>query len=200
MRKVLFLLLIVSFIASAVTAQQKKTRSVARLGIKTGMNASHFHLSGLEASSIAADWKTGFVFGSFVEMKISDKLYFQPELLYSSMGGKNNSSLNGLSNLRLNYLSLPASLKFEFAPNFKLSGGLQLSWIIQAKNFSNNSEADVTTSIRNSDIALQGGIEYWPSKKVVIGARYLHGVSDITYYNGTKAFNQGFQFTAGVKL
>lgn len=200
MRKVLFALFVLTFVTGSVAAQQKKNRNVARLGLKTGVNSSHFRNTGQQASSISADWRTGFVFGFFVEMKIADKMYFQPEALYSSMGGKNISTINGENNLRLNYLAVPASLKYEFAPHFKLSGGVQLSWILQATNLRNDTKTDVTTAIRNSDISLQGGLEYWPNKKVVIGAKYLHGLSDVEFYNDTKAFNQGLQFSVGVKL
>lgn len=200
MRKVLFALFVLTIMAGTAGAQQKKSRNVARLGLKTGLNYSHFNNTGLEESTISADWKTGFVFGFFVEMKIADKMYFQPEALYSSMGGKNISTINGENNLRLNYLSVPVSLKYEFAPKFKLAGGVQLSWILQATNLRLDTKTDVTSTVRNSDIALHGGVEFWPNKKVSIGAKYLHGLTDVEFYTGTKAFNQGMQFSVGVKL
>lgn len=200
MRKVLFALFVLTFMAGTAGAQQKKTRNVARLGLKSGLNFSHFNNTGLEENTISADWRTGFVFGFFVEMKIADKMYFQPEALYSSMGGKNISTLNGENNLRLNYLAVPVSLKYEFAPKFKLAGGVQLSWMLQATNLRNETKTDITNSLRNNDIALQGGLEFWPSNKVQIGAKYQHGLSDIEFYTGTKSFNQGVQVTVGVKL
>ncbi|OYW18017.1 MAG: hypothetical protein B7Z54_06955 [Sphingobacteriales bacterium 12-47-4] len=189
MRKVLFAFFVLTIMAGTAGAQQKKSRNVARLGMKTGLNYSHFHNTGLEESTISADWKTGFVFGFFVEMKIAD-----------SMGGKNISTINGENNLRLNYLSVPVSLKYEFAPKFKLAGGVQLSWILQATNLRLETKTDVTSTVRNSDIALHGGVEFWPNKKVLIGAKYLHGLTDVEFYTGTKAFNQGMQFSVGVKL
>jgi len=200
MRKVLFALFIITLSAGVAQAQQKKTRKVARLGLKSGLNLTHFHITGLDEGTISADWKTGFVFGAFVEMKISDKMYFQPEALYSSVGGKNVSPITGENSLRLNYLAVPVSLKYEFAPHFKLLGGIQLSWMLQATDIRYETKNDITSSLRNSDIALQGGVEYWPSRTVVIGARYMHGLSDIEYYTGTKAFNQGGQLTLGIKL
>lgn len=200
MRKVLFALFVLTFMAGTAGAQQKKTRNTARLGLKSGLNFSHFHITGLEKNTIDANWKSGFVFGFFVEMKIADKMYFQPEALYSSMGGKNASTVNGMDNLRLNYLAVPVSLKYEFAPKFKLAGGVQLSWMLQATNIRNNTKSDITNGLRNNDIALQGGLEFWPTNKVQIGAKYQHGLTDIGFYTGTKAFNQGVQVSVGVKL
>jgi len=196
MRK--FICLIFSFIcvAQLSVAQQKKERSTARLSLKTGLNHHHLSLNGLDENNFDSRWKFGYVFGAFVEMKASENLYFQPELLYTSMGGRVLKPGNGEDKLRLNYIAIPLSLKYKICNPFLFSTGVQIGWIIRAKNGDN----DVYSDIKNNEFSLLGGFEYWIDKKVVLGARYIRGLGNIGYYTDTKAFNEGVQLTIGVKL
>lgn len=196
MRK--FICLILSFICivQLSVAQQKKERKTARLSLKTGMNLHHVYLNGLDENSFDSRWRFGYVFGAFVEMKASDDLYVQPEILYSSMGGRILKPGAGEDKLRLNYLAIPITLKYKICKPFFFGAGVQASWVLTAKNGTD----DIYSSVRPNEFSLLGGFEYWVDKKVVLNARYVRGLGNLDLYPDTKTFNEGVQLTIGVKL
>ncbi|NJO25035.1 MAG: PorT family protein [Bacteroidia bacterium] len=177
-------------------AQQKKERKVARLSLKTGLNYHHLSLNGLDESNFDSRWKFGYVFGAFVEMKASENLYFQPELLYSSMGGRVLRPGSGEDKIRLNYLAIPLMLKYKICDQFFFGTGVQISWVITAKN----GTEDIYSDVKQNEFSLLGGFEYWTGKKVVLNARYIRGLGNLELYTNTKTFNEGVQLTIGLKL
>ena len=126
-----------------VTAHSQETR----FGIKAGLNYS----------SIIGDLTNGIKFrfsghaGVFLEVELTDRFSFQPEMLYSSQGFQFSSDLsaiqnNGIivdqndfrTNVQFNYLTVPLLAKFslkdrlavEFGPQF----GFLLNQITKIKN------------------------------------------------------------------
>ena len=85
--KIFYLIIIVISI-------QKSTAQSPVYGIKGGTNFSTI-LTDFE-SPLEYKYKAGFQVGVFANFKITDKLFFQPELLYSLQGTKYDFSPTGI--------------------------------------------------------------------------------------------------------
>ena len=88
MRKFVLLLTTVFFIISLPALSQTTDKQKVMFGIKTGVNVSRLKLNGKIPGLINSDFRTGFVAGAFVNFPVGKSpISFQPEFLYSSMGG-----------------------------------------------------------------------------------------------------------------
>ena len=138
-----------------VNAQGKKDMS---FGVKGGVN-----FATLTGDVENASMKVGFHVGGFVEVKISDRFSVQPELLFSTQGAKNEFSedLGGgvtyseNDKINLSYLNVPVMAKFYVVDAFSLEAGLQIGFLMTAKNdftATTVSSGVTTTESENVDI------------------------------------------------
>jgi hypothetical protein len=201
MRKIYILLFLAAFISTGSQAQTTK-KSRLGWGIKTGLNASK--LNAETSTSWDEDWKTGFVFGAFVNIKAGSKFSIQPEFLYSSMGGNVSNSLYSERH-RLNYFSIPVLAKFNIGKGFSVVAGPQIDMLISAKTRASNTENILksTNNFNEQSFNLTGGVEFFPGKCFGLSARYIHGLSNAwnTSAPANMEFrNQGVQLTAAIRL
>ena len=135
MRK-LFTLLVITLLSAGIVTAQTTTKSGKKrwghFGLKTGANFSTLRLEGTETTSANADGKTGFVFGAFETIPLTEKFDLQFEFLYSAMGGTIATGIGGNDLYKLNYFSIPILLKYSFFDGVKLIGGPSLDFIIKA--------------------------------------------------------------------
>jgi hypothetical protein len=134
-----------------------------RYGFKAGINISNYSATnlddieeGLNDSRIAA------VFGFFVDMHLAGKLRFQPELLYSAQGAKEEA-------LRADYLQIPLMLKLELTNFLNLQVGPQFGVKIH----------EFEDSFKNFDFAVNAGFGVEVLENVSIEARYSLGLADM---------------------
>jgi hypothetical protein len=201
MRKIYILLFIAALISTGSYAQTTK-KSRLNWGIKTGLNASK--LNATTSTMSDEDWKTGFVFGAFFNIKAGSRFSIQPEFLYSSMGGNLSSPLFTEKN-RLNYFSIPVLAKFGVGKGWSVVAGPQIDMLISAKTAnSNGATIKSTNNFNEESFNLTGGVEFFPGKCLGISARYIHGLSNVRINDGTlnavQFRNQGVQLTAAIRL
>ena len=99
---------------------------------------------------------TGFYFGGFADISIADKIVFQPGLNYHT------ASENGV---KLDFLSLPATFKYQVADKFNVLAGPTLFY-----NMDSDSQ-DKTTF--NLDL----GASYDITENLFVDPRYSIGLS-----------------------
>ena len=119
MKKVVFIAVMAFLGLGNVNAQDVK------FGPKTSLNLTN-HKGDVEN----AETKIGFNIGAFVEIGLSDKFTFQPELLFSTQGSKSgygagSSSLKQI--IKTNYLNVPLMIKYAVSDKFALSSDLK--WV-----------------------------------------------------------------------
>lgn len=141
-----------------------------RFGIKAGFNYS----------SVVGDLTEGLKFrfsghaGVFMEFDLSERLKFQPELLYSSQGFQFSSDLASIenpgtstnqndfrNNVQLNFLTIPLLMKFgindrldaQVGPQF----GFLINQVIKTKNLNESNSDSDDKSVRNGDFQLDYG-------------------------------------------
>ena len=169
------------------------------VGVKAGANVTK-----VDGKSFKDEFKSGYMLGGFAEIKLSKKLYLQPELLinqYNSRLDTNYNNLvgnifNGMTSVKLDYLSIPILLNYRMGGGFiSLQAGPQYGVLIDK----NNSILQNTgNAFRNGDLSLLGGVQI-KAGAFRINGRYFVGLSNINdITNDSKWKNQGFQLSVGL--
>ncbi len=165
-----------------------------KFGIKGGVNFANLAGDIEDNSSLI-----GFNVGGLVEIKVSDKFFIQPELLFSAQGAKeeysetfNGTTINYDSKLNLSYLNIPVMAKFYVADKFSLEAGPQVGFLLSAKanseatdgTNSSSSEEDVKDSFESTDFGFNFGAGYDFTTNLSAGVRYNLGLSNIAKDSG----------------
>ena len=169
------------------------------VGVKAGAIVTK-----VDGKSFKDEFKSGYMLGGFAEIKLSKKLYVQPELLinqYNTRLDTNYNNLvgnifNGLTSVKLDYLSIPILLNYRMGGGFiSLQAGPQYGVLIDK----NNSILQNTgNAFRNGDLSLLGGVQV-KAGAFRINGRYFVGLSNINdITNDSKWKNQGFQLSVGL--
>jgi len=180
-----------------------------KFGVKGGLN-----LSTLTGDAVSDDisMKAGFHAGGLVEIKFTDKLSLQPELLYSLQGAKTEDSeviagttYRDESKLNLSYINVPVMLKFYPVKGFFLEGGPQVGFLVSAKSKNESTETDpgntitltstetdIKDQLKGVDVAFNFGLGYDFTDNLFANARYSLGLTNI--YD-VPAFLGGFGIT-----
>lgn len=197
MKKVIFrttaLLLLLS---NSIFAQDKKVS----FGLKGGVNYSN--LNGGDNKPIV-----GFHVGGFTEIKLSNLISFQPELLFSAQGFKLETPIREnfddpitirTYTINLNYVNIPLLAKFNITPVFNASFGPQVGVLIMAKN---DDGGDIINYYNTIDVAADFGAGLTFSH-FVVDARYNLGLTDVqkNQLPGTGNKSSVIQLSVGYKF
>ena len=156
-------LLLILFTA---TAQQ------AHFGLKGGVNISQLHFN----NNTSSDSKVGVNLGVLAHIHASKTWAVQPELLYSLEGAQKvgNSGIN----YNLNYLNVPVLLQYMFDNGFRLEGGPQIGFLLNAKRKAGDVTVD-DDGFKTTAFSIPLGVGYLTSSGVGLDARYVFGLSNI---------------------
>ena len=160
------------------------SKSGAQFGVKGGVNFSNLYTENVEDNNVL----TSFNVGVFASFPITNSIAIQPELLYSRKGAElvyNNAFAEGSAKFKLNYIEVPALLKFNLTENLNIHAGPYFAYLIdaQVKNESDNGIFDFEESYDNDDfnkfdMGLSGGIGF-DFNSFGIGARYNYGLTNV---------------------
>ena len=181
MKKLLFIAAIAVFGLTNTNAQDVK------FGLKAGVNFAT--IAGDDSGGI--DSRTAFHAGGMVEIMISDKFAFQPELLYSAQGFQ----VEGID-AKIDYLNVPLMAKFFVAEGFSLEVGPQVGFLVSAKV----GPEDVKDFVKGIDFGVNAGLGYQLDNGLNFSARYNLGLSNINDGEGSddiKNQNGVFQISVG---
>ncbi len=187
--KTLFLLLIT---ISAFSQASKRDEGI-KLGFKGGLNISNFLSSDIEDQS----YRTSFHVGFLSEIIVSDKVSFQPELLFSSQGNVGPVVKNKYS-----YINLPLMVRYYFVENLSLDAGPQLGFLVDSFERGNTGNTDVSDQ-SIFDFALSVGGTYELKNSIFFQARYNLGLLNVNaasnsdtlkYQNSVIQLSVGYNF------
>ncbi|WP_299246440.1 porin family protein [uncultured Aquimarina sp.] len=183
MRKVVLITIITVLGLLNVNAQE------FNLGVKGGLNFAT--LTGGNNSEIG--WTTDFNLGVMAEIKISDKLSLQPELMYSGQGYGSDVDSEGI--IALNYLNVPLIAKYYVTKGLSLEAGPQIGFLLSTKGGTNTNKDQFKTT----DFGVNFGLGYKLDNGLYFNARYNLGLTDINNIDGISDKNRNgvFQLSIG---
>ncbi|MFC7774118.1 porin family protein [Flavobacterium sp. GCM10027622] len=163
-----------------------------KFGIKAGLNLADW--SGDSTDGI--DSRIAFHVGGFAEFKLSEKFAVQPELLYSSQGGKADAAT-----LNVDYINIPVMAKFYAAEKFSIEAGPQVGFLMSAKIKPDSGEdQDVKDQLKSTDFGVNLGLGYDFTENISANLRYNLGLSQVIDADGTDAKNNVFSLSVGYKF
>jgi hypothetical protein len=200
------------FAAVAVMAFTFSNAQNARFGIKGGLNFANF-----TGDTEGLDFKTkvGFNIGGFVEVKLADKFYIQPELLYSTQGSivddvevyDGFDVYYGDVQFKFNYINVPVMFKYYVADKFNLEAGPQIGFLVSAEATVKVEGTKATESVKDNfetlDFGLNFGAGYDFTKNFSAGVRYnlgLANIADTEPGDDGKVHNSVFSLSVGYKF
>lgn len=193
MKRKLPLVLAVLFLAQASFAQFS-------IGVKAGAN-----ITKVDGQSFKDEFKYGYHLGGFLSVGLGGRLGIQPEVLFNQYQTKTDSSfkniyqnaLNGVSDVKLNYLSIPVLLNYKLGSFLSLQAGPQFGILLdQNKNLLENGQ----DAFKKGDFSLLGGAQL-SIAKLRLSGRYVVGLNNINDIdNQDKWKNQGWQLSVGLGL
>ena len=111
------------------------------------------------------------------DIKLTDKIGFQPELLYSMQGFK----VASVGNVGIHYLSVPLLVTFPVTEGLELQVGPQISYMVNSRVGVINDLFSVTYNglFHNFDAGAVAGVEYKVSDNISLGGRYYLGMTNV---------------------
>lgn len=187
------LFLILLFAAHASFAQFS-------LGIKAGAN-----ITKIDGKSFKDEFRYGYHLGGYATIGLGGRFSLQPEVLFnqyntrtdSSFGNIYQTAINGNTNVKLGYLTIPILLNYKLGSLLSLQAGPQFGVLIdRQKNLLENGK----DAFDKGDLSMLGGVKLGLGKINVTG-RYFVGLNNINDIdNQDKWVNQGFQVSLGLGL
>ncbi|SHF94227.1 porin family protein [Chryseobacterium sp. OV279] len=214
---------------SALAFAQEKTEAQSKspitFGVKGGMNIStisEVYDNGWMYSDQKA--KIGFNAGVFANIPISEKFSLQPEILYSGLGAKIETSrmfdpgpmtkLEGKETLSLSYLSVPVMFQYNIIPDLYVEAGPEFGFLLggRSKGEWTDTTDNIKTTTSYSDKLSNGlfnkfnfgigiGAGYYFTQNLAVTARFTAGITDIYKHgNGNAVRNNAFQVGLAYKF
>jgi len=165
--KKIYLFLIVTFVAFSFSAKAQDFNGGVLGGIAM-TQISGDNLSGFN--------KVGLYLGAYVNRYFSDKSSLQMELDFIQKGSRKNPNAkkNDYSTylLRLNYIEIPVSYKYDFSKNGTLEGGLSLGVLVNSYEEANETTTISGGEFNRTDYSWHIGGYYTLMENLRINVRY----------------------------
>jgi hypothetical protein len=138
LKKIITVVVLLSMLSTTLFSQKTKRDEGVVIGLKGGLNASKF----LSSDIISQKTRSGFHIGFISEIIVSEKVSFQPELLYSSQG-----NVEPLTKQKYEYLNIPLILKYVVSNSLSIDAGAQIGFLINS--FRKGNDANTNLSNQN---------------------------------------------------
>ena len=155
---------------SVNTKALKKSMDDSRpkFGLKAGYNIAKVKGS---TPSFSPDNQNGFMVGAFFS-PATKGLGYRTELVFSRQGFSFDED-GQVQDVTQDYIYLPNFTTFTIAGKVQLQAGAQIGYLLNAeKKSSSGSESDVMEYMNRFDYGFAGGVEVYPFKGLLVGARY----------------------------
>ncbi len=200
--KKLFLTIVTVLTISSINAQ--------KFGVKAGLNIASLNITDPSRDTYDLKPKFGFSIGVFAEFDFSDKLSFQPELLFSTQGAKvesssNNYSFKGIK--KYNYINIPLMAKYSINRSFNIQAGPQVGFLLSAdqedtftfNGTSNTLKSDIKDFLNTLDFDVSVGFGYKMNNGLSFDGRYNLGLTKLikepANFGNTQEKNRVFVFS-----
>ncbi len=161
---------------------------VVFIAVGFSINAQDFNggvLGGVSGSQISGDDLSGFnkgglYLGAFVNRYFGEKSSLQMELDFIQKGSRKNPNAkkNDYSTylLRLNYIEIPVSYKYDFSTKGTLEGGLSLGVLVNSYEEANETTTISGGEFNRTDFSFHVGGYYTIVENLRINVRYSSSI------------------------
>jgi len=161
-----------------ITVTALRSEAQLKFGLKAGYNLSTLNYTGIPHLATKKN-QSGFNAGILVSIPLSDYFSLQPEALYSAQGTNyQTGSADGA--YHYNYINIPFLLKYKHPIGLFAETGLQISFLLSAKNIVTGESEDIKSKTYSPDYAWVGGMGYKiPDINLSMDIRYNLGLINI---------------------
>ena len=143
-------------------------------GAKAGVNLAN--LSGDDVSN--NEMLIGAFGGVYANMELSDKIFFQPELLFSMQGAKFKAE--GIEGeLKYNFINVPLMLQYGVTDNIRVELGPQVGLVLSADSKTGDVDVDVKDNTKTIDFGVNLGGTYYMDNGLNFTVRYNMGLTKL---------------------
>jgi len=171
---------------SSISQPSKDLSNNTHFGIKGGLNFTNIYDNATQSKI-----KTSGNVGLFAIIPLSEKLSFQPEIIYTSKGAKikYKNTLDGSGSYRFSfyYLETPLLLALKLNSFFSLNAGGYMGFLTSANMLMIGDDCVIKArknlkakDFNNVDGGIVAGFTF-NIQKVILGARYDLGLRSIGY-------------------
>lgn len=154
--------------ASLSSAKNERDNYRPKFGLKGGYNIAKVKGT---ATNYAPDNRKGFMVAAFYSTP-SRGLGYRTELVFSRQGFSFDED-GKLQEVTQDYIYLPNFTTFTIAQKVMLQAGAQIGYLLNAeKKSSSGTESDIKEYMNRLDYGFAGGVEMYPFKGLLVGARY----------------------------
>lgn len=162
---------------------------VPKFGIKGGVNISDIDWS------INMDKRIAPHVGLMAHIHLAPQWALQPELMYSAEGAKQAVS-GGEVTWKTDYVNIPVMVQYMFNNGFRIEAGPQLGLLVNSEiEDDDDVEEDLDDVFKSTNVSLGLGLSYLTYSGFGVGARYNHGLSDISEPGWPEAKSRNFQLS-----
>lgn len=167
------------------------------VGIKAGAT-----LGKVDGKAFKDEFNTGYHLGGFLELGLGSRVGLQPEVLFNQLQTRRDTAFSSVlrpsvTDIKLNYLSIPILLNYKLGNVLYLQAGPQFGILMsQDKDLLQNGG----DAFKSGDFSLLGGAQLKLSKLRLSGRYFvgLNDIKDVTVQDTWK--NQGWQLSVGLAL
>lgn len=192
MKKVLLTIIFAIFALPQIQAQE-----FVQFGIKGGLNFSNINYD----SFVEKESRTGFHIGLLAEIPLIGNLSLQPEVLYSTQGGKGTEVMTGASpemEYKFDYIQVPVLAKFYLIPSLALEAGPSFNFLVKEEVNASHFSAMAETG-KDFEMGAALGVSFNLSR-FLVNARYIQGLTNAYEEGGFEEDNKNSGFQIGVGL
>jgi len=169
------------------------------IGAKAGAN-----IFKIDGTSMKDEFNFGYNVGAFAEIKFSDAIGIQPEVMWNQTNFRTGTRFSdvypqGVNDVKgkLNYLSIPLLLSISPAKFISFQVGPQFGVLI---NQDNSLVKNGENAFKKGDLSALGGIQL-NLGGLKVGGRYVIGLNNINDIDDKEKWkNQGFQVYIGARF
>lgn len=161
------------------------THAQVTTGLKLGMNFANYRQN---KNDKLYDTRIGINAGVVAQIHLFEKLYLQPELLYTQKGARFPSNVPVNGRIVLNYVSLALQPACKIIPELQVSVGPEVGYLVKNKwDVNDPIFASLGKNHHGWDVSINYSLAFFPSRDVAFELRYqrgIHAVNQATLTDG----------------
>jgi len=177
-QSLLFLLaltvLSVSYAQNVPGNQKQKDEYKPKFGLKAGYNISYVNGS---HSGFTPGNSNGFMVGAFYGSTGKSIIGYRSEIVFSQQGYTYGDAAKKTEVMN-DYIYLPQFTTINITKYLQVQAGMQIGYLLNSKKASTNKSSDTSllSFMNRIDYGFAAGIEIYPFKGFIVGARYNLGL------------------------